>query len=287
VASPPPPPQLFPDEDMARREGGYFCPASMPRVGERVDIDSPTGRTRTATVITSSPALQGGLYEYDQGNDKLQVTPGFENADCTVLVRYDDDGTTATVSAAEKAQPLWIKYSESIVDLLVVGTYAGVSFAGDVHYDSRIGHYDRVKEEYVELLAELAATSRELEEDARRPSDERDIQVPVSGEYWGSSEESDEGDQAVRTTIKFGADGKISGRGKDGVDGAYRITSGRWGVNISKKKPTVAWMERYDAGFTVVVSGEYDPATGKIKGSFTSSRNVKGNFEIAPKPSGF
>ena len=59
-----------------------------------------------------------------------------------------------------------------------------------------------------------------------------------------------------------------------------------WGVILSKKKPTVAWIERYDAGFTVVVVGEFNPATGKIKASFTSSRDVKGNFEIALKPGG-
>jgi len=272
---------------MARREDGYFCPAKMPRVGERVDIDSPTGRMRTATVISNQPALQNGLYDYSKGSDKLSVTPGFESADCTVLVRYDDDGSTATVSAAEKAQPLWAKYS----DLIELGVYAG-AYGGMALLDGRAegstrGSYDRAKEEYDELLTELAATSGELKEDARRPSDEREIQAPISGEYWGASDESDDGDQAVRTTLKFGANGKISGRGIDGVDGAYRITSGRWGVNLSKQKPTVTWIERYDAGFSVVVAGEYNPATGKIKASFTSSRNVKGNFEIAPKPGGF
>lgn len=268
---------------MARREGGYFCPAKMPRVGESVDIDSPTGRVRTATVISNQPALQNGLYDSSKGSGKLQKTPGFENDDCTVLVRYDDDGTTATVSAAEKAQPLWAKYS----DLIGLGLYAGVYGCLALSDGSTRGSYDRAKEEYDELFAELAATSGELKEDAHRPSEEREIQVPVSGEYWGASEETDDGDQAVRTTLKFGVDGKISGRGIDGVDGAYRITSGRWGVNLSKKKPTVTWIERYDAGFTVVVAGEYNPVTGKIKASFTSSRDVKGNFEITPKPLGF
>ena len=59
------------------------------------------------------------------------------------------------------------------------------------------------------------------------------------------------------------------------------------GCQPVQEKPTVTWIESYDAGFTVVVAGEYNPVTGKIKASFTSSRNVKGNFEIAPKPGGF
>lgn len=278
MSSPPPPPLLFPDEDTARREDGYFCPASLPTLGERVDIDSTSGPKRTATVISSQPALQGSLYP--EGNGKLQVTPGFENADCTVLVRYDDDGTTATVSAAERPQPLWLKYSAPIL----YGAYGGFLLWGT---GSEIDDYDDAKEGYDELLAELAATSDELKEDARRPADSRAIQAPISGEYWGASEESDEGDQAVRTTLNFSADGRISGRGKDGVDGAYHITSGRWGVNLSKTKPTVTWIESYDAGFKAVVAGEYNPRTGKIKASFTSSRNVKGNFELAPKPGGF
>jgi len=255
----------------------------MPNVGERVDVHSLTGQTRTATVISNQPALQRGLYENTKGLDKLRVTPGLEDADCTVRVRYDDDGTDATVSAAEKAQPLWAKYS----DLIELGIFAGLYGSMALWDGSTTSSHDRAQQEYHELFAELAATSDELDEDARRPPGEREIQVPASGEYWGASEESDEGDQAVRTTLIFGTNGKISGRGIDGVDGAYRITSGRWGVNLSKKKPTVTWIERYDAGFTVVVAGAYDPRTGKIKASFTSSRNVKGNFEIAPKPGGF
>jgi len=268
---------------MARREGGYFCPASMPRVGEHVDVDSPAGRIRTATVLSNQPALQKVLYDPSEGSGKFQVTPGFDNTDCTVLVRYDDDGTTATVSAAEKAQPLWAKYS----DLITLGVYAGALGGLALCDGTTRADYDRAKEEYDELLAELAATSGSLQEDARRPLDDHEIQAPVSGEYWGASEETDDGDQAVRTKLKFDANGKISGRGIDGIDGAYRITSGRWGVNLSKKKPTVAWTEKYDAGFTVVVAGEYEPATGKIRASFTSSRNVKGNFLIALKPDGF
>merc|ERR1719420_2186527 len=56
TASPPPPPSLlvpstktialFPDESTAREEGGYYCPANLPRPGERVEVEG-----RTATVV--------------------------------------------------------------------------------------------------------------------------------------------------------------------------------------------------------------------------------------------
>jgi len=262
---------------MARRENGYFCPANMPKLGERVDISSTGAKTRTATVVSNQPPLQSSLYPRDDG--KLKATPGFENADCTVLVRYDDDGTTATVSAAQKPTPLWLTAVESIV-------YGGLVLASNFESERR-DVWEDDREEYYTLYEELATTSNVLEEDARRSPESRQIQAPISGEYWGASDESDEGDQSVRTHLKFNADGTISGHGKDGVDGAYRITSGRWGVNLSKKKPTVAWIEVYDQGFEVVVSGRYDPRTGKIEASFTSSRRVRGEFELAPKPEGF
>jgi len=263
---------------MARRENGYFCPANMPKLGQSVDIapDTPGGRYRTATVISNQPALQSSLYP---GGGKLQSTPGFENADCTVLVRFDDDGTTGTVSAAERPTPYW--------QMLAAPLYYGGMIAVSAWDTGSTSAWENDSEEHQELLEELKETSDELKNDARLPAESRQIQRPVSGEYWGASEENDEGDQSVRTTLKFSSDGKISGRGKDGVDGAYRITYGRWGVNKSKKTPTVAWVEKYDQGFKVVVSGTYNPQTGKIKASFTSSRNVRGSFELAPKPLGF
>jgi len=250
----------------------------MPRPGQIVDIapDTPGGRYRTATVISNQPALQSSMYS---GGGKLQATPGFENADCTVLVRYDDDGTTGTVSAAEKPTPYW----EYALDAALYGGFLAVSLLDS----GSTSAWDKDRSEHCELLDELKETSEELKADARLPAESRQIQPPVSGEYWGASEESDDGDQSVRTTLNFSADGKISGRGKDGEDGPYRITSGRWGVNKSKRKPTVAWVEEYDQGFKVVVSGTHDPRTGKIKASFTSSRNVRGSFELAPKPQGF
>merc|ERR1712159_598798 len=102
---------------------------------------------------------------------------------------------------------------------------------------------------------------------------------PTTGEYWGGSEESDGADQSVRSTIRFGSDGSISGRGNDGEDGYYTIKDGRWAPldtlnplknNILK----VAWKEQYNQGFEVVVEGEYNTRTGKIRAHFESSRRV-------------
>merc|ERR1719262_1729502 len=89
---------------------------------------------------------------------------------------------------------------------------------------------------------------------------------PKSGEYWGSSEESDDGDQAVRSTITFEATGAVRGHGVDGEDGAYKITNGVWGKRDEDKEGEV------------VVGGFYASATGKIEARFRSSRGVRGRF---------
>merc|ERR1719473_1507927 len=95
----------------------------------------------------------------------------------------------------------------------------------------------------------------------------------LSGDYWGNSDESDEGDQAIRVKLRFERDGRITGRGTDGVDGAYKITSGRWEA-LPNGGLRLAWKERYDEGFTAICMGECDAASGKIEARFTSSRNV-------------
>merc|ERR1719198_2552351 len=112
---------------------------------------------------------------------------------------------------------------------------------------------------------------------------------PKSGEYWGSSDESDDGDQAVRSKIIFEANGAVRGRGIDGEDGPYTITKGVWGKRDRDKEHeiTVGWIEQYSEGFEVVVEGFYDVETGKIEARFRSSRGVSGRFMLAPKPSIF
>lgn len=197
----------------------------------------------------------------------LQPVPGFES-DCSVTVRFDD-GTVGTVSAAEQPKPIL----EEVAPLLVYGALQGaLTFLGDGD-----GARERAEECHEELLEELAAAAARGSGGA----------APLSGVYWGSSEESDEGDQAVRTTLTFGSDGTIEGRGRDGVDGNYRISRGRWGVLDGDSEPTVAWIEKYDEGFEVMVQGKCDARSGKIEARFTSSRGVRGAFGLAPKPSVF
>lgn len=265
---------LYPDESVARRENGYYCPANLPRPGERVDVadDASTGlQRRTATVISSQPASQASLY--GASGSVLQPVPGFES-DCSVTVKYDD-GTTGTVSAAEQPKSLL----EELAPVVGYGVYGALSFLSSSDGDDA---WERAKARHDELLDELEIASRP-DQAAQKPL----VQPPVSGEYWGSSEESDEGDQAVRCTVTFERGGTVTGRGTDGVDGAYRITDGRWGALDSDSKLTVGWIERYDQGFEVAVKGRYDVGNGKITARFTSSRGVSGAFELTLKPSIF
>lgn len=272
TASPPPPIVLYPDKSAAQRESGFYCPANLPRTGERVNIqpEMPGAPTRKATVIASQQATHTALY--GNSGSTLQPVPGFES-DCSVTVQYDD-GTTETVSAAE--QPLSAS-AELAQNVGLGGAY--LLYGALVSMDDGDSAWDSALDRQDDLLNELAASNFEGPPLAR----------PVSGDYWGASDESDEGDQAVRTTLAFNGDGTITGRGIDGVDGSYRITSGRWGARRRDdvSNPTVVWTEVYDEGFEVAVEGRYDESTATIKAAFTSSRGVRGRFKLKPKPSVF
>lgn len=259
-ASPPPPVRLFPDEKLAREGEGLYCPASLPKPGERVDVQGAAHGYRTATVISSTPATQTSLY--GKAGQVLSPVPGFEE-DCTVTVQYSD-GSTGTLSAAEEPTPLW----QEVAPLVAYGALGLTRALPDGK-----SVWESAEEEHEDLLAQLDADG--------------EATAPPSGEYWGKSEERDEGDQAVRSTINFLPNGIIEGRGKDGVDGAYRITRGRWGIRGDHEPTEIAWIEVYDEGFSVVVKGKYDARSGTIKAHFASSRSVRGKFELAPKPSIF
>ena len=97
-------------------------------------------------------------------------------------------------------------------------------------------------------------------------------QRPVSGQYCGDSAEDDQGDQAVVSNLKFGADGSITGDGIDGVDGAYTL-SGRWAGD------RCAWIERYHDGFEVAVTGTVE-RSGDIFILFCSSRGISGSADL-------
>jgi len=268
LAPPPPdlPALLFPSEGMAREQGGYYCPAEppLPRAGEKLKVAG-----RKVTVVSSTPRV--ALY-----GSQLQTIPGLD-ADCSVTVQYDDDGTTETLSAAEKAQPLWVKY----LDLeLVGGAYGGLGLLSALETSA----WEKEEKRHDAMLEELKPSG------ARHPARPTPVRsCPKSGEYWGSSEESDEGDQSVRSTITFDVSGAVRGRGVDGEDGRYTITKGVWGRCECDKEHevSVGWIEEYDEGFAVVVEGFYSSETGKIEARFRSNRGVSGRFMLAPKPSIF
>lgn len=234
---------------------------------EQDSADHP--RPRRAKVISGSAPETQPLSESLYGQGGRTALQGLDS-ECSVTVQYEDDGTTAVVSAAEKPRSQLEVYTE----YAVLGAYAALAFWPGGGSRS----WEAAEERHEELLEEMA----ELASGGKLP------QAPLSGEYWGASEESDAGDQAVRTTLRFRRDGVIEGHGVDGVDGAYRVKKGVWGARDGKDDDvTLGWIEEYDAGFRVVVKGRYDRRDGQIKASFTSSRGVSGWVDLAPKPSVF
>lgn len=107
------------------------------------------------------------------------------------------------------------------------------------------------------------------------------IQTPLSGSYVGTSAEDDDGDQSVATHLTFGKDGRVSGWGIDGVDGAYVIEEGRWATRAAKLGGgRVAWIEKYDDGFEVALRGQIRD-DGVIRALWASDRGVAGSVELA------
>lgn len=123
---------------------------------------------------------------------------------------------------------------------------------------------------YAQELADVKSLMRTLEKDF--DASKAAVQRPVSGQYCGDSAEDDQGDQAVVSNLKFGADGSITGDGIDGVDGAYTL-SGRWAGD------RCAWIERYRDGFEVAVTGTVE-RSGDIFILFCSSRGISGSADL-------
>lgn len=219
----------------------------------------------TATVTGRHSSLQS---LHGTGYSAQPLPPGFD-AGCTLDIEYTD-GTTDTVSAATDPP------SDGKVELAVLGAYLLGIRALDSTYSGGPGYYTEMREKYEKWLEEAALEERDKLR-GRLVDDE------WSGVYWGGSEESDEGDQAIRVTLRLQADGRITGRGRDGVDGAYKITSGRW-VARGDRSIEMRWLETYDEGFTAICKGSLDLKSGKIDARFESSRDVGGSFALAKKP---
>lgn len=107
------------------------------------------------------------------------------------------------------------------------------------------------------------------------------IQAPDSGKYLGDSAEDDDGDQSIMTHLNFEESGKISGWGRDGVDGLYTIKEGRWSsTEMGTGGARVAWIESYADGFEVALRGQVRKSDGAILGMWSSSRGVSGSVKL-------
>lgn len=232
--------------------------------------DSPGWHPRTAYVIESRPPVQSALYGDSSGAAQPLASTLGSAGGCELVVRYADDGTTDTISAAKEPPSV---FEEAVLPLALLGYVGLVALPSGGSSGSGGGRtFDIFERRHDEMMEKHAP-----------PGDQP---PPPSGEYWGATEEEDEGDQAVRVTLKFGRDGRMNGRGNDGVDGFYKIRDGLWWAE-SDGTVRVAWKEVYDEGFTAICHGTLDPATAKITASFASSRNVGGFFSLKPKPSVF
>lgn len=252
--------RIYPTDDEARRNGGLVCPAHLPKPGTKVDI-AGIGR---ATVLGSQPALPSALYGV-AGSQLLP--PGFD-CGCTLQVEYAD-GTRDVISAAENP-PI----SDGVATAVLATTAAAVLLAGE----SGQSRYGEMKQRYDEALSR---------DESPMVDPPLNTCAEVSGEYWGGSEESDAGDQAIRVHLRLESGGRITGRGRDNVDGSYQIVSGRWTARPDGRRVQLAWKESYDEGFSAICIGSYDATSGKIDAEFVSSRDVSGTFTLAKKPAIF
>jgi len=252
------------------------CPANLARAGELVDIvdspdDSPGWHPRTAYVIESRPPVQSALYGDSPGAAQPLASSLGSAGGCELVVRYADDGTTDTISAAKEPPSA---FEEAALPLGLLGYFGLVLLpSGAPEGSSGRSTWETFQRRHDEIMDKHVVP----------PGDHS---PPPSGEYWGATAEEDDGDQAVRVTLQFGRDGRMSGRGNDGVDGSYKIRDGLWWAKPDGMVK-LAWKEVYDEGFTAICHGTLDPATAKISARFASSRNVGGSFSLKPKPSVF
>mmetsp|Transcript_17945 Transcript_17945/g.53394 ORF Transcript_17945/g.53394 Transcript_17945/m.53394 type:complete len:269 (+) Transcript_17945:204-1010(+) len=126
---------------------------------------------------------------------------------------------------------------------------------------------------YAKELADVKALMRTLRDEIQETdATKAAIARPVSGQFVGASDEDDKGNQGVVTNLEFRADGSVAGSGQDEVDGAYSL-SGRWAGD------RCAWIEKYDDGFEVAVTGTVQKS-GEIFLLFCSSRGISGNVDL-------
>ena len=170
--------------------------------------------------------------------------------------------------------PVVVRPPNVLVDYVVPVAAAGLVVASQLGGEEREGARRRRRSGglalYAQELADVKSLMRTLEKDF--DASKAAVQRPVSGQYCGDSAEDDDGNQAVVSNLKFGADGSIKGDGIDGVDGAYAL-SGRWSGD------RCAWIERYRDGFEVAVTGTVE-RSGDIFILFCSSRGISGSADL-------
>ena len=170
--------------------------------------------------------------------------------------------------------PVVVRPPNVLVDYAVPLAFTGLAVASVLGGEEREGAQRRRRSGglalYAQELADVKSLMRTLERDfdASRAPEQR----PVSGQYCGDSAEDDQGDQAVVSNLKFGADGSVTGDGVDGVDGTYTL-AGRWAGD------RCAWIERYRDGFEVAVTGTVE-RSGDIFILFCSSRGISGSADL-------
>lgn len=198
------------------------------------------------------------------GGAAQPLPAGLEVAGCTLKVRYDNDGTTEVISAAEEPPSVF----EEVFGVIAIPAYLGATILGASSEPTVVGGSDggpRFRKAQEELEEFKAATGTGKVETTGKV----DGEAPQSGEYWGASDESDEGDQSVRSHLTFHKDGRITGHGRDGVDGSYRVADGHWRVGstvFNHDKIRLAWKEQYDEGFEAICFGTYNRKAGRSRG---------------------
>jgi len=195
-------------------------------------------------------------------------------------VIYEDSPSVVYRTPTDAAfwNGVWTARVEAAV-IAASAAYAYNAYTEFMEYDEESdGGLDADTIDFERELKDTRALVRELEaEFIATDSLVRAIDKPVDGRYSGETAEDDGGDQSVHTTLTFGRDGRVSGEGYDGVDGAYVIREGRW----SQKR--VAWVEEYDEGFSVALRGQVRP-DGTIVALWASSVGVGGSVTLAAPP---
>lgn len=260
---------------MAREGGGLVCPADLPSIGSKVDVVG----VGTATVLERRPALQSELYP-GQLVGQQPLAPGFDGG-CTLSVQYQD-GSTDTISAAQAPKSQFEEALDIYAPPVILAGYVSLVLLGGP--SSSEGNYG--------VFHDMEAILSDVLDASAPPPDAPTAEAAkalaaLSGEFWGGSEgETDGGDQSIRVTLTFKRNGRITGRGRDGEDGSYTISRGKW-VREDDGNLWVAWEEVYDEGFRAICIGHIDADSAKVTARFASSRRVSGGFQLAKKPSVF